>query len=40
MWLTKHEKEVLKLLLEDGKLSDTSIAERLNISTQAIGRIR
>ena len=40
MWLTKHEKEVLKLLLEDGKLSDTSMAEKLNISTQAIGRIR
>ena len=40
MWLTKHEKEVLKLLLEDGKLSDTSMAEKLKISTQAIGRIR
>lgn len=40
MWLTKHEKAVLKLLLDDGKLSDTSIAEKLNISTQAIGRIR
>jgi DNA-binding Lrp family transcriptional regulator len=40
MWLTKHEKEVLKLLLDNGKLSDTSLAEKLNISTQAIGRIR
>jgi DNA-binding Lrp family transcriptional regulator len=40
MWLTKHEKAVLKLLLEDAKLSDTSIAAKLNISTQAIGRIR
>ena len=40
MWLTKHEKEVLKLLLDDGKLSDTSMAEKLKISTQAIGRIR
>ena len=40
MWLTKHEKEVLKLLLDDGKISDTSMAEKLNISTQAVGRIR
>jgi DNA-binding Lrp family transcriptional regulator len=40
MWLTKHEKDVLKLLLENAKLSDTCIATRLNISTQAIGRIR
>jgi Lrp/AsnC family transcriptional regulator, leucine-responsive regulatory protein len=40
MWFTKHEKEVLKLLLENGKLSDTSMAEKLKISTQAIGRIR
>jgi Lrp/AsnC family leucine-responsive transcriptional regulator len=40
MWLTKHEKEVLKILLDNGKESDTSIAEKLNISTQAIGRIR
>jgi len=40
MWLTKNEKAVLKLLLENAKLSDTSIATRLNISTQAIGRIR
>jgi DNA-binding Lrp family transcriptional regulator len=40
MWLTKNEKAVLKILLEDAKLSDTSIATKLNISTQAIGRIR
>ena len=40
MWLTKHEKEVLKLLLENTRLSDTSISEKLNISSQAIGRIR
>lgn len=40
MWLTKNEKEVLKLLLSNGKLSDTSIAEKLDISTQATGRIR
>jgi len=40
MWLTKNEKKVLKLLIDDAKLSDTSIANRLNISSQAIGRIR
>lgn len=40
MWLTKHEKEVLKLLLDDGKLSDIFIANKINISTQAVGRIR
>ncbi|MFA5723527.1 MAG: Lrp/AsnC family transcriptional regulator [Candidatus Pacearchaeota archaeon] len=40
MWLTKHEKEVLKLLLNNAKLSDTSIAEKLNISSQAVGKIR
>ena len=40
MWLTKNEKKVLKLLLDNAKLSDTSIAKKLNISSQAIGRIR
>ncbi|MGD9276883.1 MAG: Lrp/AsnC family transcriptional regulator [Candidatus Pacearchaeota archaeon] len=40
MWLTKNEKKVLKLLIEDGKLSDTTISNKLNISSQAIGRIR
>jgi DNA-binding Lrp family transcriptional regulator len=40
MWLTKNEKAVLKLLIEDAKLSDISIANTLNISSQAIGRIR
>lgn len=40
MWLTKNEKKVLKLLIDNAKLSDTSIANRLNISSQAVGRIR
>lgn len=40
MWLTKNEKKVLKLLIDNAKLSDTSIAKKLNISSQAIGRIR
>ena len=40
MWLTKNEKKVLKLLVDNAKLSDTSIAHELNISSQAIGKIR
>ena len=40
MWLTKNEKRVLKLLIDNAKLSDTSIAHTLNISSQAVGRIR
>jgi len=40
MWLTKNEKGVLKLLVANAKLSDTSIAKELNISSQAVGRIR
>lgn len=40
MWFTKNEKKVLKLLVDNAKLSDTSIANKLNISSQAIGRIR
>ncbi len=40
MWLTKNEKKILKLLIDNAKLSDTSIANQLNISSQAIGKIR
>lgn len=40
MWFTKNEKAVLKLLLNNSKMSDTDIAKEINISTQAIGRIR
>ena len=40
MWLTKNEKKVLKLLVDDARLSDTFIANELNITSQAIGRIR
>lgn len=40
MWLTKNEKRVLKLLLDNAKLSDTAIANRLQVSSQAVGRIR
>jgi DNA-binding Lrp family transcriptional regulator len=38
--LTKNEKKALKLLLENGKISDSSIAEKLKISSQAVGKIR
>ncbi len=40
MWLTKNEKKVLKLLIDNAKLSDTSIANQLKISSQAVGQIR
>ncbi|MCK5616324.1 Lrp/AsnC family transcriptional regulator [Candidatus Pacearchaeota archaeon] len=30
----------MKLLIEDAKLSDTSIANKMNISSQAVGKIR
>lgn len=40
MWLTKNEKIVLQLILENSRLNDTSIAEKLGITSQAVGRIR
>jgi DNA-binding Lrp family transcriptional regulator len=40
MWLTNNEKKALKLLLENSRLSDTTIATKLNITSQAVGRIR
>ena len=40
MRLTKNEKKILHLLLENSKLSDTTIATQLKISSQAVGRIR
>lgn len=38
--LTKNEKFVLKELIDDGRISDTSIAKKLKISTQAVRKIR
>lgn len=38
--LTKNEKFVLKELLDNGRVSDTSIAKKLKISTQAVRKIR
>ncbi|MCK4634371.1 MAG: Lrp/AsnC family transcriptional regulator [Candidatus Aenigmarchaeota archaeon] len=40
MKLTKNEKKVLKLLLENSRISDIEIASKLNISSQAVGKIR
>ncbi len=40
MELTKNEKKVLKLLIDDSRISDSDMALKLNISSQAIGKIR
>lgn len=38
--LTKNERETLKLLIKNAKLTDTWIAEKLGITKQAVGFIR
>ncbi len=38
--LTKNEKKALKLLLVNSRMSDSDIASSLNISSQAVGKIR
>jgi len=40
MRLTKNEKLALKLLIKNGRISDTDIARKLKITTQAVGKIR
>jgi Lrp/AsnC family transcriptional regulator, leucine-responsive regulatory protein len=40
MKFTKNEKAVLKLLLDNGRISDVEMAGKMNISTQAVGKIR
>jgi len=40
MELTKNEKEIIKLLLDNGRISDVEMAEKLKISCQAVGKIR
>lgn len=40
MKLTKNERKVLRLLLENARISDSTIAVKLNISSQAVGKIR
>jgi DNA-binding Lrp family transcriptional regulator len=38
--LTRNEKKALKLLLGNARISDSAIAAKLNISSQAVGKIR
>ncbi|MGV8150850.1 MAG: Lrp/AsnC family transcriptional regulator [Candidatus Woesearchaeota archaeon] len=40
MNLTKNEKKVLKLLLDNSRITDSDIASQLKISSQAVGKIR
>ena len=37
---TKNEREILKILLDNGRITDMEISEQLHISPQAIGKIR
>jgi len=38
--LTKNEKKVLKLLLDNSRIPDSEVAIKLGISSQAVGKIR
>ena len=40
MKLTKNDKRVLKLLIKNGRIPDADIARSLNITPQAVGKIR
>ena len=40
MKLTKNEKRTLKFLIENGRATDADIARSLNITPQAVGKIR
>ena len=40
MDLTKNEKKVLKMLIENSRITDSEIALKLDISSQAVGKIR
>lgn len=40
MKFTKNEKKVLTFLIENARVSDRTIAEKLKISSQAVGKIR
>jgi DNA-binding Lrp family transcriptional regulator len=40
MELTKNEKKVLKLLIDNSRISDSDMATKLGISSQAVGKIR
>lgn len=38
--LTKNERKMIKLLLENGRVSDTEVATKLSITKPAVGKIR
>ncbi len=38
--LTRNEKKALKLLIKDGRITDTEISRHLKITKQAVGKIR
>ncbi|MFQ5647835.1 MAG: Lrp/AsnC family transcriptional regulator [Candidatus Aenigmatarchaeota archaeon] len=38
--LTQNEKRALKMLIENGRVSDTKIAKQLRVTKQAVGKIR
>lgn len=40
MEFTNNEKKLLKLILEDGRVSDVEIAKKMRITPQAVGKIR
>ena len=40
MKLLDNEKRVLRFLIENGRMSDMDISRRLNITSQAVGKIR
>ena len=40
MELSHNEREVLKLLIENGRITDTEISKKLDITPQGVGKIR
>ena len=40
MKLTKNDRKTLKLLLDNSRITDSEIASKLHISSQAVGKIR
>ncbi|ODS39830.1 MAG: hypothetical protein A7315_10370 [Candidatus Altiarchaeales archaeon WOR_SM1_79] len=40
MELTHNERRILKFLIENGRVMDTEVAEKLNITSQAVGKTR
>lgn len=40
MDLTRNERRVLEFLIKNGRAADTELSEKLNITSQAVGKIR